>query len=158
MQSDKESRKESMTAEALAIGAYEQKHKYDLQGWQPIETAPRDGTVIEIKNIYGVAPWYGLYQWTDELVPLRSKKMLRRESPTWMSIDRQTSLGDESHLYWRPYNGDPQQYVDPTNGVQTESAYWRGAVANERGLPLNYFESNESFLVRFYNWGKSFLK
>jgi hypothetical protein len=33
-------------------------------GWQPVSTAPRDGTVVEMLETYGVAPWYGIFKWT----------------------------------------------------------------------------------------------
>lgn len=36
--------------------------------------------------------------------------------------------------------GTPQTYVDPTGGMQNDMAYWRGAVAAKRGLPLDAFE------------------
>jgi hypothetical protein len=34
--------------------------------WQPITTAPRDGTVIEIQCTYGAKPWTALVRWVDD--------------------------------------------------------------------------------------------
>lgn len=32
--------------------------------WQSMDTAPKNGVVIEIMNTYGIAPWYGLFKWS----------------------------------------------------------------------------------------------
>lgn len=34
----------------------------------------------------------------------------------------------------------PDNYTDPTGGMQNDMAYWRGAVAGKYGKPLDYFE------------------
>lgn len=31
--------------------------------WQPIETAPRDGTIVELRCTYGMEPWTGWFLW-----------------------------------------------------------------------------------------------
>lgn len=42
----------------------------DFSGWQSMITAPHDGTWVELKCTYGVAPWYCVARWTDECVAL----------------------------------------------------------------------------------------
>ena len=79
--------------------------------WQPIVTAPRDGTVIEIQNNWGVAPTFGLSKWV-------SKR-------GWVDATNENSgTMDGEHLTWRPFDGDPTAYVDPTNGAQNTQEYW----------------------------------
>lgn len=34
--------------------------------WRPVATAPRDGTIVEMLETYGIAPWYGIFRWTRE--------------------------------------------------------------------------------------------
>lgn len=36
----------------------------DSGGWQSMDTAPKDGSIIEIMNTYGLVPWYGLFKWS----------------------------------------------------------------------------------------------
>lgn len=36
-------------------------------GWRSMDSAPRDGTVIEIQNNYGRAPWYGIYHYGGKI-------------------------------------------------------------------------------------------
>ena len=45
---------------ALQMGAYYRSIAHDMAEWQPMDTAPRDGTVVEIRQSYGVAPWYAV--------------------------------------------------------------------------------------------------
>lgn len=94
--------------EMLASGAY---HRVARPGeWQPLETAPKDGTIIEIRCTYGVAPWYGLYHWVEtELF-----------GPKWAKVG-DDSLGiadDDGSFSWRLYEGDSEAYIDPTGGAQ----------------------------------------
>lgn len=125
----------------LAAGAKERSASSD--GWQEMSSAPRDGTWIEVKNTYGVAPSYGLARWTDEgmahgpdgLVPYK------RREPAWDDGEGGGYM-DGEHLHWRPYDGNPKTYIDPTGGLQNSPAYWRGAAAAENGLPLDFFEAD----------------
>lgn len=119
--------------------------------WQPMSTAPRDGTVVEIKNSYGVAPTYSLGKWTDEgLAHGRDGQMhpFKRDHASWFNIKSGGGWISESSLSWRPYVGDVDSYVDPTGGAQNSMAYWRGAVAAKHGLPLDYFEKQTARNVK----------
>lgn len=143
--------------EMLKAGAYYQRQMTQSENWQPMASAPRDGTPVEIKNSYGVAPWYGLFRWTDETTIRTAESYTDAEGkhrtrdlgeqayklpkPTWVSIGRQgQSVDDGPYLQWRAYGGSADSYVDPTGGAQNSAAYWRGAVAAKHGLPLDYFE------------------
>jgi hypothetical protein len=107
--------------------------------WLPIETAPRDGTVIEIRNCFGVAPWYGLFVWDAP----------RRE---WRSaVDDRCGIIEGSYLTWRFYFSPVAEYSDPTGGFQNDPRYWREAVARKYRLPIDTFEpkpEKKSFLNR----------
>lgn len=93
-----------------------------LGGWQPMGAAPRDGTVVETMNVYGLAPSYGLAKWSTTLRGRESP--LSR--PAWASVDRDGSYcDDESTLYWRPFTGNADNYVDPTQGAQETPEYWK---------------------------------
>ena len=98
--------------------------------WQHMSSAPRDGTIIETRCTYGVAPWYGLHKW---------------DGARWVSPDGLSGVTGESTLAWRPHNGDVAAYIDPTNGFQDDPKYWRQAVAVKYGLPKNHFEKPETF-------------
>jgi hypothetical protein len=81
-------------------------------GWQRIVSAPRDGTAIEIKNDYGIMPTYSLCKWVH--------------GEGWKYVnDESRGVIDGDHLTWRPYEGDPANYVDPTNGAQETREYWQ---------------------------------
>lgn len=96
--------------------------------WRSMDSAPRDGTVVEVMCTYGVAPWYGLYKWNG--------------TGWYKAGDDRIGVGSESSLKWRPYHGDVTAYRDPTGGMQNDMAYWRGAVAAKHGLPLDHFEKD----------------
>lgn len=82
----------------------------DDGGWQPIATAPRDGTVIETKCDYGVMPWYGLHRFVDGM---------------WQDASNpHKGVSESRDLFWRPYNGDVEKYIDPTRGAQDTREYW----------------------------------
>lgn len=99
-------------------------------GWKPISQAPRDGTVVEIQNNWGVAPWFGLFKFEDD---------------EWISAtEAGAGVSDGTHLSWRPYDGDPAEYLDPTAGRQEDPEYWLEAAGwpAHRELmvpPLNAF-------------------
>lgn len=86
-------------------------------GWRSMDSAPRDGTVVELMCTYGVAPWYGLHRWDAEW-------------KTWRSAtDDRKSVDGEATLHWRPTSQSPEAYTDPTNGAQDSREYWLAAVA-----------------------------
>lgn len=86
-------------------------------GWSNIQDAPRDGTVIEIQNNYGVAPTWSICRW---------------QGGGWERADNPShGVGDGPWLSWRAYEGEVSDYIDPTNGQQDTADYWRLAV----GLP-----------------------
>lgn len=86
-------------------------------GWDPINTAPRDGTIIEVQCNYGVAPWFGLYRWEDGGSGAR-----------WWEVGGfDSSFTEGGSFSWRPYTGDPERYIDPTGGEQDTRNYWLAA-------------------------------
>lgn len=112
----------------LHIGAQHFHQGQEMGDWLPWQTAPRDGTPIEIRCTYGVAPWYGVYQFVNG---------------EWIKFnDQRSGLMDGGvSCTWRPLQVAPENYVDPTGGAQKTAAYWRGAVAAKYGLPLGTFEA-----------------
>lgn len=146
----------------LETGAYYQRGS-ENQTWRPMSTAPRDGTWVELKNTYGVAPWYCIARWTDENISHGSDGRLypfKSKDKSWVKREGGGPFS-ESHLQWRPYSGKVEAYVDPTGGAQDSPAYWRGAVAAKYGLPLDTFEKQVEQNLRreepkkkrgFWNW------
>ena len=129
----------------LRAGAMYQQTMRQQDDWQPISTAPRDGTVIEIRCTYGVAPWFGIYRWTDGTMTLvqDGKEYTFKGEPRWAKVgDDQSGFSEGPSFSWRPYKGDTASYVDPTGGAQNSMAYWRGASAASKGLPVDYFEKH----------------
>lgn len=113
------------------------------QDWRPISSAPHDGTVIEVRCTYGVAPWYGIYRWTDtrKLRDQNGQESEWKSEPSWVKVsDESSGFIEDSTFTWRPYSGRVSSYVDPTGGAQNSAAYWRGAVTAKYGLPLDSFE------------------
>lgn len=95
--------------------------------WRPIDSAPRDGTWIELKNNYGLMPTYSLSRWAQWF----------GDRCAWVhSDDPNVSNDDGPFLEWRPYHGDPASYVDPTNGRQRTDEYWDVAVAQSAGISV----------------------
>src|SRR5208283_1963955 len=123
--------------------------------WRDLCTAPRDGTIIEIRSTYGVAPWYGLYKWTTTHCSLGVDGGLHQyeAEADWCGVNRLGSVFTESRDFmWRPYQaGNPEQYIDPTNGAQETARYWRQAVAHESGVSLLYLEA-VTLKNRCLNW------
>ena len=128
--------------QALVAGAFYAQQAKRTEDWRGMATAPRDGTIIEVRCTYGVAPWYGLYRWTDRIT-LNQNGVIHEMTgqPRWAKVgDDSSGFSEDSSFSWRPYNGAATAYIDPTGGLQDSPAYWRGAVAAKYGLPLNYFE------------------
>ena len=125
---------------AYQVGVKFQTNAPDGGGWRLISEAPRDGTVIETKNAYGVAPTYGLFKWTDESF-FEDGTAFKSEA-SWMNVHKKNMgiSGEGSWLSWRPYVGNVTDYKDPTNGVQNDPGYWRGAVAAKGGFRSDIYE------------------
>ena len=129
---------------ALQAGARQQDFdSRHFDGWRSMDTAPRDGTWVELKNTYGVAPWYCIARWTDEGIshgPNGEKYPFKSDKKSWQKPEGGGPCS-ESSLHWRSYAGEVASYTDPTGGMQNDMAYWRGAVASKYGLPLDHFEA-----------------
>ena len=131
--------------EMLSAGAYYSHHGEAGGGWRPMNSAPRDGTPVEIRCTYGVAPWYGIYRWTTKSSAMGTDgKVTEFEgAPSWQKVPSDGGSFDEwTSFSWRPFRGDVAQYKDPTGGAQDSMAYWRGAAAVRHGLPLDAFEND----------------
>jgi hypothetical protein len=89
-----------------------------IGGWMLLESAPKDGTVVEVLNTYGIAPHYSLNRWT---------KVGDSNMQGWVDLEQDHNflLTDSKHcFFWRPYNYVPgKKYVDPTGGAQDKVAY-----------------------------------
>ena len=82
------------------------------EDWKDIETAPRDGTPVELENCYGIRPTYSLCKWVND--------------QGWIYVsDEGRGVDNGPWLRWREYKGSASEYIDPTNGVQETMAYWR---------------------------------
>ena len=123
----------------------------DGGGWLHMQTAPRDGTPVELKCVYGVAPWYGLYRWTNKNVSVDGVEFI--SDFIWRNCNGDPTFpSSEAELMWRPYGGAPEAYVDPTGGAYKTAEYWRVAVARQHGLPDNYFEKPTKRHSGFWSW------
>lgn len=91
-------------------------------GWNNITEAPRDGTVIEIQNNYGIAPTYSICKWVS--------------GRGWQNaVNESSGVSDGPHLSWRPYVGAVDSYIDPTGGAQETREYWDRAIIQASGGP-----------------------
>lgn len=84
-------------------------------GWHDMETAPRDGTTIEIENAGGGKPWRGLYRWggvqdfyEDERLPGEDMS-----ASGWRGVPNAGSGFYTGAKAWRAFKGDPETYEDP---------------------------------------------
>lgn len=112
---------------AQTSGAYFSQNMQTIAAsFNPMESAPRDGTVIEVINTYGLAPTFALVKFKNNswlVLPERSEfQQMEMEGPT---------------LRWRAYAGTVEKYVDPTHGLQNDQQYWMGAFCAKYGYPLN---------------------
>ena len=104
----------TLTAAVLIPMASAQQYRCDsigasfTGGWKTVDSAPRDGTVVEMLQTYGVAPWYDLFGWKDG---------------AWISATKPNRGVLETCLFWRPFSGDVSKYVDPTGGAQYTTKY-----------------------------------
>lgn len=107
-------------------------------GWQSMDSAPRDGTIVELKCTYGVAPWYGLFRWTDEALAQNNDgttTLVKMGKHGWHSPSQSSGVSDEQHLKWRPATSTPDAYVDPTGGAQNSRAYWLQLMGDDKPSP-----------------------
>lgn len=108
-------------------------------GWKPMASAPRDGTVVEMLETYGVAPWYGRYKWikkgtvihaTSQVVNGDNKTVTEVPITYTESVGRWANTSDSRRGitedecgFWRP-TAQTGEYTDPTGGAQKTTAYW----------------------------------
>lgn len=112
-------------------------------GWRPMSEAPRDGTVIEIRNAFGVLPTYSINRWSgsDDQMWSDAKPRPPCHDPAPTTVkDKQgkvigyystgscfISLGFEARsepgLAWRPFVGNPAAYREHNPTM----AQWRAA-------------------------------
>lgn len=116
------------------------------EDWRSMTSAPHDGTIIEIRCTYGVAPWYGLYHWVAPTMSVQDQDGHWTKSTEaqkrWAKVgDDYSGFSEGGSFSWRPYSGSATQYVDPTGGAQNTAYYWRRAAALQKGLPGDYFEA-----------------
>ncbi len=78
--------------------------------WKPASTAPRDGTVVEMAETYGTAPWYGVFKYVNG-------HWQKANSPN-------EGVSEDECLFWRPYKSNVAAYKDPTGGAQNTVKYW----------------------------------
>lgn len=107
--------------------------------WRRIESAPKDGTVIEIQNSFGIRPWYGLFKW-DNKMPITTYACNGEPSTcsvvsvktqnipySWVQVNESGTaldMADIDYLRWRPYHRHGA-YVDPIMDLQTIPGYWQ---------------------------------
>lgn len=105
--------------------------------WRSMSSAPRDGTVIEIRNAYGICPWHGIFKWASSMRmewythDENGRRFLGIEetpcNPCWVDVYRvghRLDADSERYCSWRPYDLDLRVYIDPTHGAQGRPEYW----------------------------------
>lgn len=110
-------------------------------GWRPMSSAPRDGTVIEVRNAFGLLPTYSIDKWADfggqlgwvdakprppchDPAPVLIKdKAGKTIGGTYTSSCFTTGFATDPGRAWRPYVGDPAAYRDHNPTM----AEWRAA-------------------------------
>lgn len=128
---------------ALKAGANAYLHDSD-DGFSAINTAPRDGSIVEIKCKYGVVPWYGLFRWSDQGYAYGNQGLT--ECSGWPlgwrggGQSAGSNVDEGPYLLWKPFVGDPSAWKDPRGEYEVSAAYERGAIAAKYSLPLDYFE------------------
>lgn len=137
-------------------------HERGVMGFRSMYSAPRDGTIVELKcTISDAAPWYGLFRWTNQSYTMYSDGTLvpyKDDKHSWHRVGGPGGAAETSSLFWRPYLGNPKDYVDPTGGAQYRDGYWRGAIARKYGFPLDHFDIAEEKTVRPLPWWKRLIK
>jgi hypothetical protein len=86
-------------------------------GWKTIDSAPKDGTVLEGMQTYGIAPYWSTVRFVNN---------------HWVSgIDAAISLEPSTCLMWRPLKVAVLSYQEPTLGKQDTTGYWCDAMRLE---------------------------
>jgi hypothetical protein len=110
----------------IALAQRRDSERFALGGdWKPVASALRDGTVVEMMETYGTAPWYGRFRWTKDhtVTDAGGKVMHFQATESWVNVDEPGYVVGEECLLWRPYKGTGK-YTDPTNHAQKSVAYW----------------------------------
>lgn len=70
--------------------------------WKTMDSAPRDGTIIEIKHLSG---WQDIYQY---------KISIYGDGPRWCKYDNNSfGIFEEENFRWRSFNKNPLNYNKP---------------------------------------------
>jgi len=121
--------------------------------WQPMSTAPRNGTIIEIECRYGVKPWRRLHKWSNvRRMEIGGEiRELIFDEPSWVSIPNEAnSIAFENSCVWRPWSGPIEEFHDPLAGFD-EYEYYTG------GRPPGYhpdMPSRRRPVKQSFNWHK----
>ena len=90
----------------------------DLEGWRPIESAPRDGTVIMLFDSreqvgIGIGAFCDYKQKVWELVDENTQKLIRVEDKSFWNGSNGESVGlaDDAITHWRPLPDPPKKEV-----------------------------------------------
>lgn len=108
------------------------------EDWRTMESAPRDATVVEIRNGYGLMPTYGLFRWTDEEWSMDSNCV--RLKPTKQIIAGESCMSP----------GDPSKPgYHPAALIHTGTPGWMAPGANQYG---GSGLMNEPIPEQHYRW------